>query len=86
MKKSSAEGGCRRCPHIVRARHRGNLTRYVPGLRGGLNLVGADNPVIAVELVFSPRLGQGQFRLWLRVTHVLRHLEYSCHYGLPTLR
>jgi hypothetical protein len=48
--------------------------------------VGAGNPVTAVYLVLSLRLGQGKFGIWLRGDHALRHREYSCHYGSPTWR
>jgi hypothetical protein len=48
--------------------------------------VGAGNPVIAVDLAFCSRARQNKFGVWLRDGHALRHLEYSCHYDLPTSR
>jgi hypothetical protein len=44
-------------------------------------LVGAGNPVTAVDLVLCSRTKQGKFSIWLRDGRAFRHLEYSCRYG-----
>ena len=43
-------------------------------------LVGADNTVTAVDLVFSYLIGRVVFGVWLRESPPVWHFKYSCHY------
>jgi putative transposase len=48
--------------------------------------VGADNPVIAADLVSCAGWGMVRLGIWLRVGPAIRHRQYSCQYDWPTWR